>query len=153
MVLIVVVGVGVGVVLGVPRLRRTIVPPVKQGATTIWEALHSTRRMLTLIGGNLGVTLLYGLCLMACIAAYGNGLPFFTLLAVNIGVSTVAGLVPVPGGGAAISAIGLSGVLAAFGVAESVAVAAVLNNQLVVTYLPAIPGWLATRSLLERDYL
>jgi uncharacterized membrane protein YbhN (UPF0104 family) len=90
---------------------------------------------------------------MACIAAYGKGLPFFTILAVNIGVSTIAGLVPVPGGGAAISAIGISGVLAAFGVSEAVAVAAVLTNQLVTTYLPAIPGWLATRRLLELDYL
>src|SRR5205807_8362224 len=110
------------VVMGVPRLRRTIVPPVKQGATTIWEALHSPRRVLALIGGNLLTTVLYGLCMMACIAAYGPGLPFFTILALNIGVSTIAGLVPVPGGGAAISAIGMSGALAAFGVSESVAV-------------------------------
>jgi len=153
LVVVVVVLLGIGVVLGVPRLRRTIVPPIKQGATTILEALRSPRRMLTLIGGNLFVTVTYGLCLMACIAAYGKGLPFFTILAVNIGVSTIAGLVPLPGGGAAISAIGLSGVLAAFGVSESVAVAAVLTNQLVVTYLPAIPGWIATRSLLQRDYL
>ncbi|HEV3351694.1 MAG TPA: lysylphosphatidylglycerol synthase domain-containing protein [Acidimicrobiales bacterium] len=153
MILIVVVLVGIAVVMGVPRLRRTIVPPVKQGASTILEALHSPRRMFTLIGGNLLVTVLYGLCLMACIAAYGNGLPFWTILAVNIGVSTIAGLVPLPGGGAAISAVGLSGALVAFGVSESVAVAAVLTNQLVVTYLPAIPGWFATRSLLERDYL
>src|SRR5436305_5716036 len=109
--------------------------------------------MMAMVGGNLLTTVLYGLCLMACIAAYGKGLPFFTLLAVNIGVSTIAGLVPVPGGGAAISAIGLSGVLSAFGIAESVAVAAVLTNQLVVTYLPAVPGWFATRNLLERDYL
>jgi len=145
--------VGIAIVMGVPRLRRSIVPPVKQGATTIWEALHSPRRMLALVGGNLLVTVLYGLCLMACIAAYGDGLPFFTILAVNIGVSTIAGLVPVPGGGAALSAIGLSGVLVAFGVADSVAVAAILTNQMAVTYLPAIPGWFATRSLLERDYL
>jgi uncharacterized membrane protein YbhN (UPF0104 family) len=109
--------------------------------------------MLTLIAGNLFVTVVYGLCLMACIAAYGKGLPFFTILAVNIGVSTIAGLVPLPGGGAAISAVGLSGALAAFGVAESVAVAAVLTNQLLVTYLPAIPGWVATKNLLDRDYL
>ncbi|MBV8235074.1 MAG: flippase-like domain-containing protein [Acidimicrobiia bacterium] len=153
LVLIIVVLLGVTVVMGVPRLRRATVPPVRQGASTIWEALRSPRRMLALVGGNLAVTLLYALCLMACIAAYGTGLPFFTLLAVNIGVSTIAGLVPVPGGGAAISAIGLTGVLTAFGVAESVAVAAVLTQQLVGTYLPAIPGWFATRSLLERDYL
>jgi uncharacterized membrane protein YbhN (UPF0104 family)/tRNA A-37 threonylcarbamoyl transferase component Bud32 len=151
--LVVLVLLGVAVVMGVPRLRRSIVPPIKQGATTILEALRSPRRMLTLIAGNLFVTVVYGLCLMACIAAYGKGLSFFTILAVNIGVSTIAGLVPLPGGGAAIAAVGLSGVLATFGVAESVAVAAVLTNQLLVTYLPAIPGWFATRSLLERDYL
>jgi uncharacterized membrane protein YbhN (UPF0104 family) len=109
--------------------------------------------MLLLFGGNLLTTVVYGLCLMACITAYGQGLPFWTVLAVNIGVSTIAGLVPVPGGGAAISAIGMSGVLAAFGVNESVAVAAVLTNQLATTYLPAIPGWFATRWLLEKDYL
>lgn len=151
--LVVLVLLGVAVVMGVPRLRRSIVPPIKQGATTILEALRSPRRMLTLVAGNMFVTVVYGLCLMACIAAYGKGLPFFTILAVNIGVSTIAGLVPLPGGGAAISAVGLSGVLAAFGVAESVAVAAVLTNQLLVTYLPAIPGWFATKTLLDRDYL
>lgn len=153
LVLVVVVLLGVAVVLGIPRLRRTVVPPVRQGATTIWEAVHSPRRVLLLIGGNLLTTVLYALCMMACIAAYGQGLPFWTILAVNIGVSTIAGLVPVPGGGAAISAIGMSGVLAAFGVKESVAVAAVLTNQLATTYLPAIPGWFATRWLLEQDYL
>jgi undecaprenyl-diphosphatase len=153
LVLVALVLLGVAVVLGVPRLRRTILPPVKQGATTIWDAVHSPRRVLALVAGNLLTTVLYGLCLMACLAAYGPGLPFFTILAVNIGVSTIAGLVPVPGGGAAISAIGMSGVLAAFGVSESVAVAAVLTNQLATTYLPAIPGWFTTRRLLERDYL
>jgi len=153
LVLVVVVLLGVAVVLGVPRLRRTIVPPVKQGATTIWEAVRSPRRVLLLLGGNLLTAVLYALCLMACIAAFGQGLPFWTMLAVNIGVSTIAGLVPVPGGGAAISAIGMSGVLAAFGVKESVAVAAVLTNQLATTYLPAIPGWFATRWLLEQYYL
>jgi hypothetical protein len=29
----------------------------------------------------------------------------------------------------------------------------VLLNQVVVSYLPAIPGWLATDNLLHRDYL
>jgi hypothetical protein len=32
-------------------------------------------------------------------------------------------------------------------------VAGVLANQLVFYYLPAIPGWFATRDLVRRDYL
>jgi len=43
--------------------------------------------------------------------------------------------------------------LVSYGVAREVAVASVLANQLVYYYLPAIPGWFATRSLLRRDYL
>jgi len=34
-----------------------------------------------------------------------------------------------------------------------IAIAAVLVNQIVVNYLPAIPGWVATRHLMKRDYL
>ncbi len=62
-------------------------------------------------------------------------------------------IVPIAGAGAAVSTIGLSGALVAVGVDKNVAVATALTNQLVVTYLPAIPGWLATRDLIGRDYL
>jgi len=49
--------------------------------------------------------------------------------------------------------VGLSGALVAVGVPQEAAVGAVLANQLVVTYLPAIPGWFATEDLIRRDYL
>jgi uncharacterized membrane protein YbhN (UPF0104 family) len=61
--------------------------------------------------------------------------------------------VPIPGGGTAVGTVGLSAVLVSFGVAKDVAVAAVLANQLVYYYLPALPGWFATRDLVRRDYL
>jgi hypothetical protein len=38
-------------------------------------------------------------------------------------------------------------------VSQGAAVAAVLLNQLVVSYIPAVPGWIATRDMLRRDYL
>jgi uncharacterized membrane protein YbhN (UPF0104 family) len=44
-------------------------------------------------------------------------------------------------------------VLVAFGVREEVAVATALANQLIYFYVPAIPGWFATRHLARRDYL
>jgi undecaprenyl-diphosphatase len=145
--------VAVGLVLGVPKLRKSIVPPVKRGASTMWEALRSPKRIFFLVSGNFLASLLYGLCLLACVEAYGGSVSFWSLLAANIFIGTIASLVPIPGGNTAVSSIGMSGALVAFGVPDAVAVAAVLTNQLVVSYLPAIPGWFATNDMLKRDYL
>jgi hypothetical protein len=43
--------------------------------------------------------------------------------------------------------------LLASSIDKDVAVTASIINQLAVTYVPAIPGWLATRNLIGRDYL
>jgi uncharacterized membrane protein YbhN (UPF0104 family) len=47
----------------------------------------------------------------------------------------------------------MSGAMTGFGVPAEAAVAAVLVNQLVVNYLPAVPGWIATKDLIRREYL
>ena len=47
----------------------------------------------------------------------------------------------------------MSGALAAVGVPTEIAVAAVLADQLVASFLPAVPGWWATNDLLHDDYL
>ena len=85
--------------------------------------------------------------------AFGASVNFWTLLALNIGISTLASLVPVPGGATAVSAVGLSGVLVTFGVPEATAAAGVLAHQLAVSYLPAIPGLFATRDLIRKGLL
>jgi uncharacterized membrane protein YbhN (UPF0104 family) len=85
----------------------------------------------------------YGFCLQACLAAFGATLSFWSLLPANIFLGTLASLVPIPGGSTAVASVGLSGALVAFGVPKEIAVAAVLTNQLVVSYLPAVPGWVA----------
>ena len=92
-------------------------------------------------------------CLQLCLIAFGGHVSFWALLAANVAVVTIASIVPVPGGGTAVGTVGLSAVLVSYGVARDVAVASVLANQLVYYYLPAVPGWFATRSLLRRDYL
>ncbi len=51
------------------------------------------------------------------------------------------------------ASVGLAGALVAFGVPKEIAVAAVLTNQLVVNYLPALPGWFATTRLIHRGYV
>ena len=47
----------------------------------------------------------------------------------------------------------MSGALVAAGLSTEVAVAAVMMDQLVSSFIPAIPGWWATNDLLKHDYL
>ena len=100
--------------------------------------------------GNFGVSLVYGFVLLACIKAYGGSVNYWSMLAYNIGISTIASLVPVPGGNTAVSSVGMSGALVTLGVPEAVAVSAILTQQLVVSYIPAVPGWWASNDLLKR---
>jgi undecaprenyl-diphosphatase len=152
-IVVVVLGVITAVTLGVPRLRRTVLPPVREVASTIWTAVRSRRQLALIIGGNVAVTVLYGICLLCCVRAFGGSLSFWTAMAITIAIGTLAALIPIPGGGTAFGSIGVAGVLIALRAPTQVAVAAALANQLVVNYLPAAPGWFATRRLLRNDYL
>jgi undecaprenyl-diphosphatase len=150
---IVVIVVGVGLILGIPKLRKLVVPPTKSAATTIWAAVRSPRRVAELLLGNAVNALMYAAVYAACIAAFGGSINFWTLLALNIFISTIASLVPIPGGNTAVSSVGMSGALVAAGLPTEIAVAAVLADQLVSSFLPAVPGWWATNDLLHDDYL
>jgi glycosyltransferase 2 family protein len=141
------------IAFGVPRLRGVVLPPVKEAASTVWTAMRSPRQLTLIVLGNIAVSLLYGLCLLCCLRAFGGNLSFWTLLAVSVAVGTFASLVPLPGGSGAVGTVGLAGALTALGVSTQIAVAATLVNQLAVSYLPAAPGWFATQHLLKYDYL
>jgi uncharacterized membrane protein YbhN (UPF0104 family) len=117
------------------------------------DALRSPGLVTLLVGGNVVATIMSTWCLALCLVAFGGHVSFWALLAANVGVVTIASIVPVPGGGTAVGTVGLSAALVSFGVPKEVAVAAVLANQLVFYYLPAVPGWFATRDLVRRDYL
>ena len=106
-----------------------------------------------LIFGNIAAQCFYAASLLACLAAFGQSVNFWTLLALNIGINTIASLIPIPGGGTAVSSVGLAGMLTAFGVDPAAGAAAVLAHQLAVTYLPAIPGWFATNDLIRKGML
>jgi undecaprenyl-diphosphatase len=147
------IGVAIAVVFSVRAIRRTVVPAVTRAARTVWEAIKTPEKLALLIVGNVAAQCFYAASLLACLAAFGESVSFWTLLALNIGISVIASLVPIPGGGTAVSAIGLAGMLTAFGVPESATAAAVLAHQLAVSYVPAIPGWFATRELLRRRLL
>jgi undecaprenyl-diphosphatase len=136
-----------------PQLRAKVLPPLARATTTMIDALKSPRHLALLVVGNVVALVMSTWCLQACLVAFGGHVAFWALLAANVGVVTIASIVPVPGGGTAVGTVGLSAALVSFGVAKDVAVAAVLANQLVFYYLPAIPGWFATRDLVRREYL
>lgn len=141
------------VTLGIPRLRRAVLPPIRVGWATIRATLGNGRQLMLLMGGNVGVALMLGVCLLTCLFAFDKTLSFWTVLALSIGTGALSSLVPLPGGGTAAGAVGLAGVLAGLGIPADVAVATALAHSLVVTYLPALPGWFAVRHLIKKDYL
>jgi uncharacterized membrane protein YbhN (UPF0104 family) len=147
------VAVVVGVLFGVARFRRRVLPPVRRGLHTVAAAMRSPRQIALLVVGNLMAVLMSTLCLWASVEAYGGHVPYWPLLVANVVVGTVASLIPVPGGNTLVSAVGLSTALVAFGLSETVAVAAVISQQLIATYLPALPGWFATNDMLRRGLL
>ncbi|HEY3673881.1 MAG TPA: lysylphosphatidylglycerol synthase domain-containing protein [Acidimicrobiia bacterium] len=136
-----------------PGLRARVLPPLSRASHTMADALRSPGLVALLVGGNVVATIMSTWCLQLCVIAFGGHVSFWALLAANVGVVTIASIVPVPGGGTAVGTVGLSAVLVSFGLPKEVAVAAVLANQLVFYYLPAVPGWFATRDLVRRDYL
>ncbi len=150
---LVVVVIGASVVFGVPKVRNLVMPSIKNASATMWAAVRSPRRVAQLLGGNMINALMYAAVMSACIEAFGGSINYWTLLSINIFVSTIASLVPIPGGGTAVSSVGMSGALVAAGISSEIAVAAVLANQLVANFIPAVPGWWATNDLLHDDYL
>jgi undecaprenyl-diphosphatase len=153
LIVIFLVGIATALVFSVQRIRRTVLPPVARALRAVWDAVKSPVRILLMIAGNVAAQLLAAATLLCCLAAFGTTVDFWTLVAVNIGISLISSLVPIPGGGTAVAVIGTSGLLVALGVSHADAAAAVLSQKLVVNYIPAIPGWFATNDLVRRGLL
>jgi uncharacterized membrane protein YbhN (UPF0104 family) len=147
------IGVVAAVVVSVRRLRQAVLPRFMRAARSMATALRSPTRIALLVVGNVAAQCLYAASLLACLAAFGASVDFWTLVALNIGITLIASLVPFPGGGTAVSAVGLSGLLTALGVPTAAATAAVIAHQLAVSYLPAVPGWFATNDLVKKRLL
>ncbi len=126
LIVVFVVLVAVAVVVSVRRFRRVVLPPVIRATRTVWDAVKTPSRLALLVFGNIIAQCFYAGSLLACLHAFGASVDFWTLLALNIGISTIASLVPIPGGGTAVSSVGLAGMLTAFGVPPAASGAAVI---------------------------
>jgi uncharacterized membrane protein YbhN (UPF0104 family) len=145
-----------GIVLAVPRLRRfsrdKVWPQVIGAVRNIWGILTTPRQLFMVLGGSIGAQLLYSLCLLCCLHAYGGSLSFGEIVFVNTSASFLASLVPAPGGIGVAEAALIAG-LTAFGIPSEVATATVVTHRLFTTYLPPIWGSYATKWLIAEGYL
>jgi hypothetical protein len=135
-----------------------IAPAASSGRGTWWRTgghgvqLGSPRRLVLLLGGNLGSILLFSAALGLFAAALGTTVSFSDLVVITISVSLLAGLLPVPGGIGVVET-GLTLGLVAAGMPEGAAFAAVILYRLATFYIPPLWGFPAFRNLERHDLL
>jgi uncharacterized membrane protein YbhN (UPF0104 family) len=151
-VLVLAVAVVVGVVLAVPRLRDAVIPTVKTAYESLLAVARTRGKRVELFAGNIATQVLFALTLGAACQAYGVELNLAELLAVNMGATVFAAVVPVPGG-IGVAEAGLSAGLVAVGVDESIAFAIALTHRLCTYYLPPLWGYFSLRWLNRKAYL
>ena len=154
--LVVGVAVLVGVLLTVPKFRRSLLDKLGPQVTAARQNLHEVRgqprKVLELFGGAMASQVLFALTLSAAVSAYGGSVPLLQLIVVNCFASLLGGIAPVPGGMGVIEAGLIVGLVAA-GVPQDVATAATFTHRLFTAYLPPTWGWFALRWLRRHSYV
>jgi glycosyltransferase 2 family protein len=139
-------------VVAVPRIRRRVLPGVRDSLVGLWNVARLRRKRLEVFGGGIAAEVLYAIALGASCLAYGVHLNLGQLIFVNTSAAVLSGLVPVPGGiGAAEAA--LTAGLIAMGVDESTAFAIAITQRLCTFYLPPTWGYFALRWLGRKGYV
>jgi uncharacterized protein (TIRG00374 family) len=100
------------------------------------------------MGGALRVSVGYILCLVACVAAFGQSVPVASVAVVYLTGSALGSLFPTPGGLGAVEVALTSGLTLA-GLPGAAAGSAVLLFRLITFWLPVPAGWVAL-NYLER---
>ncbi len=146
----------VGVVLGVARLRRAVVPrlraPLAASAGVLRDlGRRPDRLVLALLGASL-VTGGFLLALGASLQAYGASLPLISLAVVLFAGTAVGSVFPTPGGVGAVE-VAVAGGLVAVGVAPSAALLTAVTYRLVTLWVWVLPGWVLTLLLRRAGQL
>jgi glycosyltransferase 2 family protein len=153
---VVLVGLVIGLVLAVPRLRRLAASKLRPKARDIWGNLRqvasSPRKLVLLLGGSIGSELLVAMALSVSLRAFGDHLNLPTLYVIIFLAGIIGGISPSPGGMGVVEAGMILGLTAA-GVSEADATAAVFIQRLFTSYLPPIWGWMTLVWMRKREYL
>lgn len=151
---LIVVIVGAAVVVVGPWRQRLVdwVRAFVTDALAALRGLGSPRRLGLLVGGSAATELVFAMTLATFVAAFGHSVGIVEILVVNIAVSLLAGLLPVPGGIGVVEG-GLTFGLVLVGVPESAAFASVIAYRVGTFYLPPIWGFFALRWLERNGHL
>jgi len=150
--IVIAVVVSILVICLVPAVRDKILPPMRDGMAALRQVLKDRRKRQELFGGNLAGELLFALTLGAVCLGFGVHLSLAELLVINLAASTLAGLIPAPGGVGAAEAT-LTACLVAFGVDDSTAFAIAITHRLCTNYLPPIWGYASLKWLERNGYV
>ncbi len=145
-------------VIGVALSRRARTW-IREKVGTWWPQIRNTFRSLRgshklaqLFLGNIGTEILFATALGLFARGLGFPLSLADLLVINISVSLLATVIPVPGGIGVVEG-GLVVGLTSAGVPESAAFATALLYRIATFYLPPIWGWFALQWLRKNRYL
>ena len=154
----IVVGLVIAAVLAltlVGRLRRAIVENVRRWWPDVrasLRSLRSTRKLALLVLGSLATELLFAIALGLFVRSFGYDISLAELLVINVSVSLLGSLVPVPGN-IGVAEFGLSIGLVAAGMTDEAALASVLLYRIATFYLPPLWGFFAMVWLQRNHYL
>jgi glycosyltransferase 2 family protein len=142
------------VIVLVPALRRRILPPllvqIRNALSSVADVLTSPLRVISLLYGQLGITMSFILTLAAAVAAFGGGVSFPEIGAAYLVAAALGSAAPTPGGLGAVEAA-LVGALTGYGMSSGPAVSAVLTFRLITYWLPMLPGWLTFQQMQRRE--
>jgi uncharacterized protein (TIRG00374 family) len=150
------VGIAAALIALVPRIRRLVSRRVRPLLLDIWANVKTIaaepRKLAYVLVGSALAQLLVILALGASLHAVGQHASIATLIAVNTVAAIIGGAVPVPGGLGVVEA-GLIAGLAAAGIPQEQAAAAVLIQRFFAAYLPPVWGWFTLAWMRRREYV
>jgi uncharacterized membrane protein YbhN (UPF0104 family) len=143
------------VLVTIPRLRTAITERFSQWWPDVKATLASLRgahKLAQLVLGSLAAELLFALALGLFARGFGYDLTLAELLLINISVSLLGSLVPIPGN-IGVAEFGLTVGLTGAGMSPEAALGAVFLYRIATFYLPPVWGFVALRWLQRNRYL
>ena len=151
-----VVGVALGVVLFVPRLRRLARDKLRPKAGEVlghFKVLMAhPRKLVEIFAGCVASQLVVAMALGTSLHSFGAHLSLAALLIVLTLAAMLGGISPVPGGMGVVEA-GMILCLTAAGITQTVAISATFVQRLFTAYLPPLWGWFILLWLRRKEYL
>lgn len=147
--------VAVVLLVAIPRWRRFLLGWARRLLTEAigaFRGVQSPRRLVMLLGGNLSSEVLFAFSLQIFVYSLGYHVGLAELILINVTVSLLSGILPIPGGIGVVEG-GLTYGLVLAGLPEETAFAAVLMYRIASFYLPPVWGFFALRWLERNKYL